>query len=103
VLARYEQSESVSEEDLREQLRATAENWPRLQLCLRPRADEFLPDVTRIAEEFGIDRATLAAIVRRVEAIEVVREQPQPGEAGSLLAARTRKRTTPPPEAPNDE
>src|SRR5947209_2229398 len=97
--------ESVSEDGLREQLRVAADDWPRLQLCLRPRPDEFLPDVTQIAREFGIDRAALAAVVRRVEAVEVVREQPQPGEAGSLLAARTRKRkSTPPgPEAPSDE
>lgn len=108
VMARYEQVEAIPEDRLREQLRVAGEEWPRLQLCLRPRPDEFLPDVTRIAAEFGIDRATLAAVVRRVEAlevvrgpsgagatVEVVREDPQQTEAGSLLAARTRKRKGP--------
>lgn len=106
VLAQYGRLESLSEADLRERLRIGAEDWPRFQLCLRPRAEEFLPDVTQIAKEFGIDRAALAAVVRQVEAVEVIREQEQPGEAGSLLAARTRKRKRPPPtnpEARSDE
>ena len=91
VMAQYEQLESLSELTLRERLRVVAEDWPRLQLCLRPRPDQFLDDVTQIALRFGIDRAALAAVVRRVDAVEVIHHQEQLGEAGSVLAARTRK------------
>ena len=102
VFAEYERLEGLSEEQLRERLAVVVEHWPLLQLCLRPRAAEFLPDVTQIATEFGLDRAALAALVRRVEAVEVIRTQEQPSEAGSMLAARTRTRPPPEPEAPND-
>jgi hypothetical protein len=104
VLAQYEDLEALREESLREQLRVAADDWPRLQLCLRPRSDVFLSDVTQLAQTFGIDRATLAAIVRRVDAVEVIVRREQPGRPGSLLAARTRKGKHPPgnPEVPSD-
>jgi hypothetical protein len=104
VLAQYENLEALREQSLQEQLRVAADDWPRLQLCLRPRADTFLADVTQIAQAFGIDRAALAAIVRRVDAVEVVARGEQPGRPGSLLAARTRKgkRLPPNPEVPGD-
>lgn len=101
VLACFERVEALSAEGLRERLRVSTEDWPRLQLCLRPRPDQFLADVTQIAGEFGLDRTALAAVIRRVEAVEVAREQRQPVETGSLLAARSRKRK-PPRVGPGD-
>ena len=105
VLARYEDLERIREDGLRKQLGVAPADWPRLQLSLRPRAESFLADVTQIAQAFGMDRATLAALIRRVDAVEVVREREKPGGAGSLLAARTRKQHGGPPktEPPNDE
>lgn len=104
VLARYEEIESLGPGGLRERLGASEEAWTRLRLCLRPRPEAFLADVTRIASAFGIDRAALAAVVRRVDAVEAVRAREQPGQAGSLLAARTRKPRPPnPPEARSDD
>lgn len=105
VLARYEDLEEIGGASLRERLRVPAEDWPRLQLCLRPRADAFLPDLTQIARAFGIDTSALAAVIRRVDAVEAVRTRAQPGRPGSLLAARTRKRKRPPPkpDGPDDE
>ena len=103
VLARYGDLESLEEDRLREQLGVSAEDWPRLQLCLRPRAEAFLQDVTQIASAFDIDRGTLAALIRRVDAVEAVQTQEQPGRPGSLLAARTRKPRPPTPEAPSDD
>jgi hypothetical protein len=103
VLARYEDLESLTEERMREQLGVSADDWPRLQLCLRPRADTFLLEVTQIAQAFGLDRGTLAAILRRVDAVEVVRTREEPGQLGSLLAARTRKSHPPNPEAKSDD
>ena len=54
VLAKYEDLEGLGGESLRQQLRLAVEDWPRLQLCLRPRGDLFLPDLTQIAQAFGI-------------------------------------------------
>lgn len=102
VLAEYGRLDGLSEAQLRDRLGVTMEHWPRLQLCLRPRPEEFLTDVTQVATEFGLDRSALAAVVRRVDAVEVIRTQEQPSEAGSMLAARTRKPPPPEPEVPND-
>jgi hypothetical protein len=92
VLAAYQDIEGMTEARLREHLGVTEANWPRLELCLRPRAEAFLKDVTQIAQGFGIDRGVLAAVIRRVDAVETVQLREQPGRAGTLLAARTRKR-----------
>jgi hypothetical protein len=91
VFARYEEMEGTTEDRVRKQLGATVADWSRLQLCLKPRMNTFLQDVTQIAAEFGLDRAALAAVIRRVEAVEIVRERQQAGSAGTMLAARTRK------------
>jgi hypothetical protein len=105
VLARFEELEKLSKESLYQQLNVPEADWPRLQLCLRPRADAFLPDVTQIAQEFGIDRAALAAVIRRVEAVDTIRQREQPGTAGNMLAARTRKakKRSSDPEEPGHE
>jgi hypothetical protein len=92
VLAVYQDIEGMTETRLREYLGVSAENWPRLELCLRPRAAAFLKDVTQIAQGFEIDRGVLAAVIRRVDAVEIVQRRDQPGRAGTLLAARTRTR-----------
>jgi hypothetical protein len=92
VLAAYQDIESMTEARLREHLGVTEAHWPRLELCLRPRAESFLKDVTQIAQGFGIERGVLAAVIRRVDAVEIVQSRDQPGRAGTLLAARTRKR-----------
>jgi hypothetical protein len=105
VLAVYQKIEGMTETHLRELLGVAIADWPRLELCLRPRAEAFLKDVTQIAEGFGIERGTLAAVIRRVDAVEVVQRRKQPGRAGTLLAARTRKRKYGPgsPEEKSDE
>ena len=92
VLARYQEIEDLAEDAVRKHLCVAAGNWPGVQLCLRPRADTFLKDVTQVADEFQVNRATLAAVIRRVDAVEMLRTQAQPGRPGTLLAARTRKR-----------
>jgi hypothetical protein len=91
VLAVYQDIEGMTETRLREHLGLTDLNWPRLELCLRPRAEAFLKDVTQIAQGFGIDRGVLAAVIRRVDAVDTIQRRQQPGRAGTLLAARTRK------------
>ena len=91
VLAKYAELETMTDDALRHQWQLSTTDWTRLQLRLRPRAGTFLPDVTRIAAEFQLDRGALAAVLRRVDAVTVLRANEQPGAAGSLLAARTRK------------
>jgi hypothetical protein len=92
VLARYAELEKLSGNGLRREWRVSTSDWFRLQLCLRPRPEAFLQDVTQIATEFDLDRGAIAAVVRRVDAVEVLRMNEQPGAPGSLLAARTRKK-----------
>jgi hypothetical protein len=92
VLARYAELEKLAEDSLRQEWGISTNDWSRLQLCLRPRANAFLQDVTQIAAEFRLDRGALAAIVRRVDAVEILRTNEQPGGVGSLLAARARKK-----------
>jgi hypothetical protein len=92
VLVAYQDIEGMTEARLRKHLGMTEANWPRLELCLRPRAEAFLKDVTQIAQAFGIDRGILAAVLRRIDAVVIVQSRGQPGRAGTLLAARTRKR-----------
>lgn len=91
AFAVYQETERMTETTLREYLGVALADWPRLALCLRPRAEGFVKDVTEIADEFRIDRGVLAAVIRRVDAVEAVRRREQPGQAGTLLAARTRK------------
>lgn len=92
VLAVYLDMEGMTQTRLREHLGMSENDWPRFELCLRPRMEAFLKDVTQIADEFGIDRGVLAAVIRRVDAVEVIHRREKPGQAGTLLAARTRKR-----------
>ncbi len=92
TFARYEDLEAVRDDRLQAQLGVAADHWPRLKLCLRPRADTFLHDLTQIAAAFGIDRADLAAVIRRIDAVEVLRASERPGAAGNLLAARSRRK-----------
>jgi hypothetical protein len=91
-MAVYQDLEGMTQTRLREHLGVAEDDWPRLELCLRPRPEAFLKDVTQIANGFGIDRGVLAAVIRRVDAVEVIHRREQPGQAGTLLAARTRKR-----------
>jgi hypothetical protein len=92
VFAQYAKLERLGGDMLRREWRVSTSDWSRLQLCLRPRPETFLHDVTQIATAFDLDRGALAAIVRRVDAVEVLRMNEQPGAPGSLLAARTRKK-----------
>jgi hypothetical protein len=108
ILARYEEIEGVDELKLRKQLDVSPEQWNSLHLCLRPRPKYFLKDVSAIAKDCQVSRDVLAMVVRRVDAVEVLRptqvdpdeiyvERPErtqanPEGAGSLMAARTRKK-----------
>jgi hypothetical protein len=105
VLAQYEELEETHGDAVREDLGVTKTAWSRLQLCLCPRPDSFLKDVTAIAKEFNLDRAALASVIRRVDAAKALQTKARPRNAGALLAARSRKKVKPPsvPSEQEDE
>ncbi len=92
ILAQFGEHEGMDEGQVQDRIGVSAGDWPRLNLCLRPRAEQFLKDVTSISQEFGINRETFAAMVRKVDAMHRLRESQPSGDAGHLLAARSRKK-----------
>jgi hypothetical protein len=66
-----------------------------LRLCRAPRtgANDFLDDVTCIAERFGLDPERLAEAVKRGRVVRRF-QQADPGSGGSLMAARDRENET---------
>lgn len=87
ILAQYGEIEGMDEGQVQEQLRISSDDWPRLHLCLRPRAGQFLQDVTSIAKEFGANRDALATMIRRVEAQHELRMSQPSGKSPSLSTA----------------
>jgi hypothetical protein len=65
-----------------------------LEICLRPRQDNFLTDIGQIVSRFGADPSELAKIVRLVYAVEAMAGSmagEEYAESGFLMAARSRK------------
>jgi transcriptional regulator with XRE-family HTH domain len=96
VLKLYCQAEGLSEDDLADRLGTDAAFLPRLYLCKRPPSEtsDFADRVNAIADYAVIEAATLAAIIRQVDAIESLSRSPN--SAGLLAAARD-------DEDPNDD
>jgi len=91
VLDEYCRNEKLTREQLASFLDCGPESLAWLSLCRRPVPDQFAEDVARIAERFHIDPAKLAQIVRRVDAVAVLRRPRDAEEADPvLLAARDR-------------
>jgi hypothetical protein len=94
VLARYIEQEHISEAELATRLGIAPHDLPRLELCLRPRAEHFADDIRQISTKFHVDATALAGIVRLVESIETLAATHPTmlsAEAGLLMAARARK------------
>jgi hypothetical protein len=101
VLAEYARSESLDDDNLVAALGCGRADLTRLRLCGNPRLDpeQFRADIAAIAERFGIDPNTLAAIVRRGESLARLRAaQPGAVQPGFLLAARDDDREPPQPD-----
>jgi len=92
ILAQFGEIEGLDEYQLQQQLGVSGDDWPRLNLCFRPRPKQFLQDISNIAEEFAANRDALAAMVRKVEALQGLRVSQPSGAAGHLLAARSRQK-----------
>jgi hypothetical protein len=97
ILARFAEAEQQTDHGLPDKLGVSMLDYHRLQLCLRPRAHSFATDVRQIAARFAADVGELAKIIRYVETLEGMKEEPvsvEMGEAGLLLAARARDKTS---------
>lgn len=91
AMAEYARSENLEAAGLAMLLNCSSETLDRLRLCRRPRstAHLFQADVDRIATRFGIRAETLAEIVRRADALLVLRSA-SASEDSLLAAARDR-------------
>lgn len=125
ILAAYQKQERLSDETLAAQLKSTPEMMVRLALCKRPEAtsSRFADQVRQIAAYTNLDAAQLAHIIRQVDSLAKLSEQPKatrPGVTsattgqfypGLLAAARDRTEAaeddsasaTTAPETPGEE
>jgi hypothetical protein len=87
ALATYATAEGLDDPQLAKRLGCKPGDLPRIRLCRRPDGDtsRFTSDILRIAERFGLDTATLAEILRQVEALDALRHVDS--AARSFLAA----------------
>ena len=91
VMVDYCANESVTQQQLAALLGCSLESLAWLCLCRRPAPDQFAEDVARIAGRFHIEVAKLAQVVRRVDAVAVLRQPRNTDENDPiLLAARDR-------------
>ncbi len=95
ALDEYCRTEGLSREQLAALLGCSLDSLGWLSLCRRPDPERFAEDITRIAEQFQIEGPKLARIIRRVEAVAVLRRANHAEhEAQMLLAARDRDKET---------
>jgi hypothetical protein len=92
VFEQYRKHEGKSAEELASMLGCSLEVLDGLSLCRRPEQARFAEHLRMIAERFAVDPRRLAAVLRRVEVLDVL---PADGEGGAavredsyLLAAR---------------
>jgi transcriptional regulator with XRE-family HTH domain len=91
VLDEYCRNEGLTREQLASFLGCTRESLAWLSLCRRPAGNHFAEDVTKIAGRFQVNAANLAQLVRRVDALVVLRRpHDMKVDDPMLLAARDR-------------
>ena len=88
----YRKHEGNSAEDLAARLGCSQEVLDELYLCRRPEQDRFAEHVRMIGKRFAVDPRRLAAVLRRVEVLNVLPADGEGGivarDAAYLLAAR---------------
>ena len=101
LLRAYAFSESLDDTGLAAALGCPVQELTMLRLCRAPRTDseDFLDDITCIAERFGLDPERLADAVKRGRVVRRFQQADQ-GSGSSLMAARDREGEQPeiPPE-----
>src|SRR5262249_26150942 len=92
ALADYANSEGLDEQGLARRLGCPVETLTSLGLCRRPHPEPalFRQDIDRITLRFGVKVDVLAEIVRRSDALSVIRQGAK-SERGLLMAAQDRK------------
>lgn len=92
VFEQYRKHEGKSAEELAAMLGCSLEVLDGLSLCRRPEQERFAEHLRMIAKRFTVDPRRLAAVLRRVEVLDVL---PGEGEGGTavredsyLMAAR---------------
>lgn len=96
ALADYARGERLDDAGLAGVLGCAIDDLTALRLCRRPVGDAatFRAIIAQIAAYCGVDRAALAAIVRRADALDSLRADTATGAGdgrGTLLAARERE------------
>ncbi len=91
ALDEYRRNEGLTREQLSSLLGCSLDVLAWLSLCRGPGPEQFAEDVSKIADRFQIDASKLAQIVRRVDAVAVLRRAINAQEEDPLLlAARDR-------------
>ncbi|CAN96316.1 hypothetical protein predicted by Glimmer/Critica [Sorangium cellulosum So ce56] len=91
ALDEYCRTEGKTREQLAALLGCRVDSLDWLSLCRKPDPERFAEDVTRIAERFQIEGPRLAQIIRRVDAVAVLRRAThEECNEPMLLAARDR-------------
>jgi hypothetical protein len=90
VIDEFQRIEGMSRDQVAAFLGCNADTLAWLSLCRKPAPEQFAEEVSRVAERFQVDTAKLAQLVRRTEAIAVLRKVKAPDEETLLLAARDR-------------
>lgn len=92
VFEQYRKHEGKSAEELAALLGCSLKVLDELSLCRRPEQERFAEHLRMIEKRFAVDARRLAAVLRRVEVLDVL---PTDGEGGAavrddayLLAAR---------------
>jgi hypothetical protein len=92
VFAQYRKHEGKSAEELAAMLDCTLKVLDELSLCRRPDPERFAEHLRMIEKRFAVDPRRLAAVLRRVEVLDILPEEEAGGAAvrddSYLLAAR---------------
>jgi hypothetical protein len=92
VFAQYRKHEGKSAEDLAAMLNCTLKVLDEISLCRRPDPERFAEHLRMIEKRFAVDPRLLAAVLRRVEVLDILPAEEEGGTAvrddSYLLAAR---------------
>jgi hypothetical protein len=92
VFEQYRKHEGKSAEELAAMLNCSLKVLDELSLCRRPEQEHFAEHLRMIEKRFAVDPRRLAAVLRRVEVLDILPPDEEGGTAVStdsyLLAAR---------------
>lgn len=96
VFEQYREHEGKSAEEIAAMLGCSLDVLEGLSLCRRPEQDRFAEHLRMIAKRFAVDPRRLAAVLRRVEVLDVLpadgEEEAAVRDDSYLMAARDHSR-----------